>query len=75
MASVSSNYLLFGGKYQIQYVLVILGNISIAQDQVHSKDQLSSNTYKDGMLEANGFYHETKRKKKKKKKEVWGIHS
>lgn len=29
--------------------LVILGNISTAQDQLHSKDQLSSNTYKDGM--------------------------
>lgn len=29
--------------------LVILGNISTAQDQLQSKDQLSSNTYKDGM--------------------------
>lgn len=56
-------------KNQIQYVF-ILGTISIAQDQLHSKGQLSSNTHKDGMLEAKGFYHETKRKK-----EVWGIHS
>ena len=49
-------------KNQIQYVF-ILGTISIAQDQLHSKDQLSSNTYKDGMKQTV-FYHETKRKKR-----------
>lgn len=51
-------------KNQIQYVF-ILGTISIAQDQLHSKDQLSSNTYKDGMKQTV-FIMKQKEKKKKR---------